>query len=134
MYFLRATRPLTISTICGCSRGSPPGIDTIGTPLSSTAAKHSSGVSCFFKMCGGYCTLPHPAQARLQRKRGSSISTSGYFLLPLSRCFHTYVATVHTWEIGIAIFSLSSSAHCGALHGPAVARQSQQREVLAVHV
>jgi hypothetical protein len=77
MYFLRATRPLTISTICGCSSGSPPGSDTIGAPHSSTAAKHCSGVSAFFRMWGGYCTLPQPAQARLQRKSGSSMSTSG---------------------------------------------------------
>src|ERR1700679_341818 len=127
-------RPFTISTICGCSNGSPPGRETMGAPHSSTAAKHSSGDSCFFKICGGYCTLPHPAHARLQRKSGSSISTSGYFLLPLSRCFHTYVATVHTWEIGIAIFSLPSSAHQGALHSPAVSGQCQQREVLTIQV
>ena len=44
-YFLRATSPATISGICGCSSGSPPGIDTIGVPHSSTALKHCSGVS-----------------------------------------------------------------------------------------
>jgi len=35
------------------------------------------GSERFLRMCGGYCTLPHPAQARLQRKSGSSISTRG---------------------------------------------------------
>ena len=30
MYFLRATRPATISAICGCISGSPPGMETIG--------------------------------------------------------------------------------------------------------
>ena len=52
MYFLRATRPSTILSICECISGSPPGMDTIGVPHSSTALKHSSGVSSFFKMCG----------------------------------------------------------------------------------
>jgi len=31
-----------------------------------------------FRTWAGYWILPHPAQARLQRNRGSSISTSGY--------------------------------------------------------
>src|ERR1039458_5101298 len=55
MYFLRGTKPFTISTIRGCNSGSPPGSDTIGAPHSSTAAKHSSGESCFLRMCGGFC-------------------------------------------------------------------------------
>src|SRR6185369_7639813 len=51
MYFLRSTSPATISPICGCMSGSPPGIETTGAPHSSTALKHSSGERFFFKMC-----------------------------------------------------------------------------------
>ena len=50
---------------------------TIGVPHSSTALKHSSGDRSFFRMCAGYWIFPQPAHARLQRKSGSSISTSG---------------------------------------------------------
>src|SRR5664279_1418169 len=103
MYFLRATSPSTISAICGCISGSPPGMDTMGAPHSSTARKHSSGERFCFRTCAGYWILPHPAQARLQRNSGSSISTSGYCFRPWMRCLRTYVATVHIWDTGTAI-------------------------------
>jgi len=45
---LAATRPSTIFSIWECISGSPPGIDTIGAPHSSTALKHSSGESSCF--------------------------------------------------------------------------------------
>src|SRR6266849_6717776 len=104
MYFLRSTRPSTISAICGCISGSPPGIETIGAPHSSTALKQSSGERSVFRMWAGYWILPHPAQARLQRNSGSSISVSGYRFRPFSFCLRTYVATVHICEIGTGIF------------------------------
>src|SRR4051812_2137863 len=80
--------------------GSPPGILTTGTPHSSTALKHSSGVNWRFRTCPGYWILPHPAHARLQRRSGSSISTSGYFFCPRIFLPRTYEATVHICEIG----------------------------------
>jgi hypothetical protein len=52
-------------------------METIGVPHSSTALKHSSGVNSFFKIWAGYWIFPQPAQARLQRKSGSSIKTKG---------------------------------------------------------
>src|SRR5206468_752824 len=55
----------------------PPERDTDGAPHSSTAPRHCSTVSCFLRICAGYWILPQPAHARLQRKRGSSIRTSG---------------------------------------------------------
>src|SRR5580704_4935303 len=116
MYFLRATRPSTILSICGCINGSPPGIETIGVPHSSTALKHCSGVRFFFSTWAGYWIFPQPAQARLQRKRGSSMSTSGYCLLPRRRCLSTYVATVHIWDIGTPISNLPMQN--GRLDGP----------------
>ena len=61
----------------GYMSGSPPGIETIGAPHSSTAARHRSTVRCFLRICAGYWILPQPAQARLQRNNGSSMSTSG---------------------------------------------------------
>ena len=39
--------------------------------------------------CAGYWILPQPAQARLHRKSGSSMSTSGYRLRPRMRCLRT---------------------------------------------
>src|SRR6476659_3483786 len=84
---------------------------TMGAPHSSAAAKHCSGVSCFLRMWAGYWILPQPAQARLQRKSGSSMSTSGYCFRPLSFCLSTYEATVHIWVIGTP----TRSFHVGQL-------------------
>src|SRR5215472_18732968 len=103
MYFPRATRPSTILSICECISGSPPGMETMGVPHSSTALKHSSGDSSDFRMCAGYWILPQPAEARLQRNNGSIISTNGYRLRPCTFCFRTYVATVHICETGTGI-------------------------------
>src|SRR6267378_3958986 len=118
MYFFRATRPSTIFSISGCISGSPPGIETIGVPHSSTALKHSSGLKSVFKMCAGYWILPHPAQARLQRNSGSSISTNGYRFRPFSFCFRTYVATVHICEIGTGIFPTNLQEWIGVYPSP----------------
>ena len=78
-----------------CNRGPchlrawTPGIETTGAPHSSTAARHCSTVRCFLRICAGYWILPQPAQARLQRNNGSSISTSGYCFRRLSFCLIT---------------------------------------------
>ena len=64
-------------SISGCKSGSPPGIETMGAPHSSAARMQSSAGRFCLRMCGGYWILPQPAQARLQRNSGSSISTSG---------------------------------------------------------
>ncbi len=53
----------------------------MGAPHSSTALKHCSGVRFFLRMWAGYWIFPQPAQARLQRKSGSSIRTSGIALV-----------------------------------------------------
>src|SRR5216683_4291737 len=118
MYFFRATRPSTIFSICACISGSPPGMETIGVPHSSTALKHSSGVKSVFRIWAGYWILPHPAQARLQRNSGSSISTNGYRFRPLSFCFRTYVATVHICETGTGIFPAYLQKWLGVYLGP----------------
>ena len=89
MYFFRATSSFTSGPISGYMSGSPPGIDTIGAPHSSTAFRHCSTVRCFRRIWPGYWILPQPAQARLQRNSGSSIRTSGYCLRPRSRCVST---------------------------------------------
>ena len=49
----------------------------IGAPHSSTAARQSSTLSRMSRIFLGNWILPQPAQARLQRNSGSSISTSG---------------------------------------------------------
>ena len=51
--------------------------DTTGAPHSPTAAKHFSGERCLRKTSTGCWIFPQPLHARLQRKSGSSISTSG---------------------------------------------------------
>ena len=76
-YFFRFTSSATSRSISGYMSGSPPGMLTIGAPHSSTAARHFSTLRCFLRIWAGYWILPHPAQARLQRKSGSSIRTSG---------------------------------------------------------
>ncbi len=64
--------------------GSPPQIETIGAPQSSTAARHSSTVSISL-MVDLYSRMrPQPVHVRLQACNGSSIITSGNFLSPLS--------------------------------------------------
>src|SRR5713226_611645 len=83
--------------------GSPPGMLTIGAPHSSAAAQHCSGVRRLSRTWSGYWILPQPAHARLQRNRGSSISTSGYRLTPLSFWASTYDATVYICETGTAM-------------------------------
>jgi len=52
-------------------------METIGVPASSTARKHSSGVKVLLEDVRRVLDLPQPAQARLQRKSGSSMVTSG---------------------------------------------------------
>ena len=82
-YFLRLTSSLTISSICGCISGSPPAIDTIGAPDSSTALiARSTGIRCFSTSCGCWI-LPQPWQARLHAKSGSSSTINGNFLRPV---------------------------------------------------
>ena len=67
----------TISGRSGCSRGSPPGMDTMGAPHSSAAAAHSSTLRRWFSTEAGWSTLPQPLQRRLHWKSGSSMSTRG---------------------------------------------------------
>ena len=84
----------------GYIKGSPPGMLTMGAPHSSTASRHASTDRCFLRIWAGYWIFPQPAQARLHRKRGSSMSTSGYRLRPASFCLITYEATVIICAIG----------------------------------
>src|SRR3954465_2329513 len=91
MYFLRSTRPATISPIWGCMSGSPPGILTTGAPHSSTALKHSSGERFFFRMCAGYWILPPgarqiAAEQRFQNEDERVALASGDLLLQDVRC------------------------------------------------
>ena len=89
MYFFRATSSVTSRPISGYISGSPPGMETMGAPHSSTALRHCSTVRFFRRICPGYWILPQPAQARLQRNSGSSIRTSGYCRRPRKRCAST---------------------------------------------
>lgn len=64
-YFRRATNCRTISWICGCIKGSPPAMDTMGAPDSSTApTAWATGMRCLSTPAGCWI-FPHPSQARL---------------------------------------------------------------------
>src|ERR1700730_17618920 len=76
---------------------------TIGAPHSSDARTQSSTERFFFRIETGYWILPHPVQDRLQRKSGSSISTSGYRWRWARRCFRTYLDTATICATGIPI-------------------------------
>src|SRR5215467_11494786 len=62
--------------------GSPPQIDTIGAPHSSTAFRHCSTDSFSFMVSAYSRMRPHPVHVRLQACRGSSIITSGNLSTP----------------------------------------------------
>jgi hypothetical protein len=63
---LRASNCRTISSISLCISGSPPAIETIGAPHSSTAAiACSTGIRFFSQSCVCWI-LPQPAHFRLQ--------------------------------------------------------------------
>src|SRR2546425_12603483 len=96
--------------------GSPPGMLTIGAPHSSAAVQHCSGVRRLSRTWSGYGILRQPAQASLRRNRGSSISTSGCRLSPLSFWASTYVATVYIWETGTAMLGSSVAVRGGLYH------------------
>ena len=66
-----------MTSICGCISGSPPAMDTIGAPDSSTAPMAcSTGIRCFSRLAGCWI-FPQPAHLRLQAKSGSSSTISG---------------------------------------------------------
>src|SRR5437762_2414576 len=90
-----------MAEICGWSSGSPPAMLTTGASHSSEARRQSSTERSFLRMETGYWIFPHPVQERLQRKSGSSMSTSGYFSRPASRCSRTYFATAAICAAGI---------------------------------
>ena len=72
---LRSRMPATSSPICGYIMGSPPQMETMGAPHSSTAARHSSSGTRSV-MVDSYSRMrPQPVQVRLQACSGSSIST-----------------------------------------------------------
>ena len=86
MYFLRATKPSTISSICGCSSGSPPGMETMGAPHSSTALKHCFGGEVLLEDVGGVLDLAASgagqvaAEERLQHQHQRILLASGKLL------------------------------------------------------
>ena len=82
--FLRLISSLTSTSICGCMSGSPPAMDTMGAPHSSMAASAcSTGIRCLSRVCGCWI-FPQPAHFRLHANSGSSSTSSGNFLVPVS--------------------------------------------------
>src|SRR3954447_2683973 len=82
----------TISSISGWISGSPPAMDTIGAPHSSTAPTACSTGMRWRRRCSGCWIFPHPAQARLHWNSGSSSRSSGNFSRRRSFCDIRYVA------------------------------------------
>src|SRR5690606_16580791 len=99
--FFRRTSSDTISSICGCISGSPPAMDTIGAPHSSTAATACSTGMRRFSTSAGCWILPQPAQARLQANSGSSSRSSGNFFLPRSLFLRMWVPIRMLWRSGM---------------------------------
>src|ERR1039457_6266332 len=93
--------PATNSPICGYIMGSPPQMETMGAPHSSTAARHSSsGTRC--EIVDSYSRMrPQPVQVRLQACRGSSIMTSGKRLLIMGCGLRSPDAPVSDLNAGI---------------------------------
>src|SRR5271157_4047385 len=104
--------------------GSPPQMETIGEPHSSTAFKHCSTVSCSVMVSLYSRMRPQPVHVRLQVWRGSSIITRGNFSTRRSRfpamylpnlvvmlsgnliassCFHSAVGTLPVRNAGLQI-------------------------------
>src|ERR1700722_12134780 len=77
MFLLRRRMPATSSPICGYIMGSPPQMETMGAPHSSTAARHSSSGTRSLIVDSYSRIRPHPVHVRLQACRGSSIITRG---------------------------------------------------------
>ena len=103
--FLRFSSSAAISWTCGCISGSPPAIDTIGAPHSSTAAiACSTGMRCLSSDAGCWI-FPQPPHLRLHANSGSSSMISGYFLTPRSFCFMRYVPSFTVRCSGIAMAS-----------------------------
>ena len=57
--------------------GSPPQMETMGAPHSSTALRQVSSGSMSRMVLSNSRILPHPSHARLHRWVGSSINTNG---------------------------------------------------------
>ena len=108
---LVATMRSTISSIWGCIVGSPPAIETMGAPESSTACMHCSTVS-MRSITASYSRMrPHPSQARLQASSGSSMVTRGNFLRRAALFFITYQPRRTASSIGLVIrYVLPSSS------------------------
>src|SRR6476659_4848494 len=71
--------------------GSPPQMDTMGAPHSSTALRHCSTESFSFIVSAYSRMRPQPVHVRLQACRGSSIITSGNLSMPRSLLPAMYV-------------------------------------------
>ncbi len=99
--------------ISGSSSGSPPQIETIGAPHSSTAFRQFSS-DTRSRMLSSYSRMrPQPVQVRLQACSGSSIITSGKRLLIIG-CDLRFIAgiCVCTMRNGLAESSAAARFFC----------------------
>src|SRR5947209_5538787 len=97
--------PATSSPICGYIIGSPPQMETMGAPHSSTTERHSSSGTRSVIVFSYSRMRPQPVQVRLQACSGSSMSTIGKRLLIMGcglRFSPTLDARMHAKTRGIA--------------------------------
>ena len=107
MYFFRSTSPSTILSICGCSRGSPPGIETIGAPHSSAARKHSSGRELPPQDFGGMLNLAAAGAGQIAPEQGLEHQDQRIALIAAERLAQHVPRTVHICETGTPIPAVS---------------------------
>src|SRR5208337_2636320 len=92
--------------------GSPPQMETMGEPHSSTAFRHCSTVICPVMVSLYSRMRPQPVHVRLQACRGSSIITRGNFSTPRIRLPAIYLLNLVVMLSGNLINA--SHFHCAA--------------------
>src|SRR5579883_733408 len=108
--------------------GSPPQMETMGAPHSSTAARHCSTVSLSLIVDLYSRIRPQPVQVRLHASKASSIITSRNFSLPPSRLPPIYFARSTVIRSGNLIKVFLPRGSCLERRGSALFVQTQKKQ------
>src|SRR5258708_3823636 len=117
MVLLRFSVSVTSGPICGYIIGSPPQMETMGAPHSSTAARHSSS-GMRSVMVDSYSRMrPQPVHVRLQACNGSSISTMGNRLFIMGCGFFSTAVREVMMRNGFEESAAARTSFCHAAGG-----------------